>query len=105
MVHASFPAGRFSVLSSYIASHVRPTRMDSAGLGPGLDATHVLITGGAGHIRRVVVDHFLSAGSRVPSLDINQLPETDAQLGMVGGVGRRDVCVTYVVATRRCLYE
>jgi NAD(P)-dependent dehydrogenase (short-subunit alcohol dehydrogenase family) len=36
----------------------------------GLEGTHVLVTGGAGHIGRTVVNAFLSAGARVSSLDI-----------------------------------
>ncbi|KAF2465244.1 NAD-P-binding protein [Lindgomyces ingoldianus] len=37
----------------------------------GLKDTHVLITGGAGLIGRVVVDHFVAAGSHVSSLDVS----------------------------------
>jgi len=35
-----------------------------------LEGTHVLVTGGAGHIGRTVVDAFISAGAKVTSLDI-----------------------------------
>ena len=44
--------------------------MDRITLGLGLEGSHVLITGGAGLIGRVVVDHFISAGAKVSSLDI-----------------------------------
>ncbi|KAF2269451.1 NAD-P-binding protein [Lojkania enalia] len=36
-----------------------------------LKGTHVLITGGAGLIGRIVVDHFIAAGAYVSSLDIS----------------------------------
>jgi NAD(P)-dependent dehydrogenase (short-subunit alcohol dehydrogenase family) len=39
-------------------------------LSLGLEGTHVLVTGGAGHIGRTVVNAFLSAGAKVTSLDI-----------------------------------
>ncbi|QDS69139.1 hypothetical protein FKW77_010425 [Venturia effusa] len=39
-----------------------------------LDETHVLITGGAGHLGRTTVNAFLSAGARVTSLDIAASP-------------------------------
>lgn len=39
-------------------------------LGLGLEKTHVLVTGGAGLIGRVVVKAFLAAGSKVSVLDI-----------------------------------
>jgi NAD(P)-dependent dehydrogenase (short-subunit alcohol dehydrogenase family) len=42
----------------------------SVDLGLGLDQRSVVITGGAGLIGMVVVDHFLAAGSKVSSLDI-----------------------------------
>lgn len=42
----------------------------SLDLGLGLEDRSVVITGGAGLIGRVVVDHFLAAGSKVSSLDI-----------------------------------
>ncbi|KAJ4311123.1 hypothetical protein N0V94_008110 [Neodidymelliopsis sp. IMI 364377] len=44
--------------------------MDQTSLGLDLQGAHVLITGGAGLIGRVVVDHFISAGAKVSSLDI-----------------------------------
>lgn len=44
--------------------------MDRISLGLGLEGSHVLITGGAGLIGRVVVDHFIAAGAKVSSLDI-----------------------------------
>ena len=44
--------------------------MDERSLGLGLEGSHVLITGGAGLIGRVVVDHFVVAGANVSSLDI-----------------------------------
>ncbi|KAH8731935.1 NAD-P-binding protein [Phaeosphaeriaceae sp. PMI808] len=44
--------------------------MDSLSLDLGLADRSVVVTGGAGLIGRVVVDHFLAAGSRVSSLDI-----------------------------------
>ncbi|KAF2754847.1 NAD(P)-binding protein [Pseudovirgaria hyperparasitica] len=47
----------------------------SIDLSLGLEGHHVLITGGAGHIGRVVVAAFLSAGSNVTSLDIAHKPE------------------------------
>lgn len=45
-------------------------RMDRLSLDLGLTDVSVIITGGAGLIGRVVVDHFLAAGSKVSSLDI-----------------------------------
>jgi NAD(P)-dependent dehydrogenase (short-subunit alcohol dehydrogenase family) len=39
-------------------------------LSLGFEGTHVLVTGGAGHIGRTVVGAFLSAGAKVTSLDI-----------------------------------
>lgn len=39
-----------------------------------LEGTHVLITGGAGHIGRTTVNAFLSAGANVSSLDIAASP-------------------------------
>jgi NAD(P)-dependent dehydrogenase (short-subunit alcohol dehydrogenase family) len=39
-------------------------------LSLGLEGTHVLVTGGAGHIGKTVVTAFLSAGAKVSSLDI-----------------------------------
>lgn len=44
--------------------------MNSIPLGLGLEGSHVLITGGAGLIGRVVVDHFVAAGAKVSSLDV-----------------------------------
>jgi NAD(P)-dependent dehydrogenase (short-subunit alcohol dehydrogenase family) len=44
--------------------------MEQLSLGLGLEGSHVLITGGAGLIGRVVVDHFIAAGAKVSSLDI-----------------------------------
>ena len=44
--------------------------MDQVSLGLGLEGSHVLITGGAGLIGRVVVDHVIAAGAKVSSLDI-----------------------------------
>lgn len=40
-------------------------------LSLGLTGTHVLITGGAGLIGQIVVQHFLAAGAKVSSLDIS----------------------------------
>lgn len=48
--------------------------MDQISLGLGLEGSHVLITGGAGLIGRVVVDHFIAAGAKVSSLDIAHPP-------------------------------
>lgn len=45
--------------------------MSLPSLDLGFKDTHVLITGGAGLIGSVVVDHFLAAGARVSSLDIS----------------------------------
>jgi NAD(P)-dependent dehydrogenase (short-subunit alcohol dehydrogenase family) len=59
--------GHFSFLIPFVAF------MDPARLDLGLQATHVLITGGAGLIGRVVVDHFVAAGAHVSSLDISHL--------------------------------
>ena len=39
----------------------------------GLKDTHVLVTGGAGHIGRTVVSAFLASGAKVSSLDIAYL--------------------------------
>ncbi|GAB7342848.1 hypothetical protein MBLNU457_g0973t1 [Dothideomycetes sp. NU457] len=47
------------------------TREGDIDLGLKLSGTHVLITGGAGLIGRVIVSHFLSAGAQVSSLDIS----------------------------------
>ncbi|KAH7413793.1 NAD-P-binding protein [Phaeosphaeria sp. MPI-PUGE-AT-0046c] len=44
--------------------------MACATLTLGLDDRSVIVTGGAGLIGRVVVDHFLAAGAKVSSLDI-----------------------------------
>lgn len=44
--------------------------MDSPSLNLGLDGVHVLVTGGAGLIGRIVVHHFLAAGAHVSSLDL-----------------------------------
>jgi NAD(P)-dependent dehydrogenase (short-subunit alcohol dehydrogenase family) len=44
--------------------------MDRLSLDLGLADRSVVVTGGAGLIGRVVVDHFLAAGSKVSSLDI-----------------------------------
>jgi NAD(P)-dependent dehydrogenase (short-subunit alcohol dehydrogenase family) len=44
--------------------------MDRTSLDLGLAGRSVIITGGAGLIGRIVVDHFLAAGSKVSSLDI-----------------------------------
>lgn len=44
--------------------------MDQISLGLGLEGSHVVVTGGAGLIGRVVVDHFIAAGAKVSSLDI-----------------------------------
>ncbi|KAF2728170.1 NAD-P-binding protein [Polyplosphaeria fusca] len=48
--------------------------MTTPSLELGLRGTHVLVTGGAGLIGRVVVDHFVAAGAKVSSLDINHAP-------------------------------
>jgi NAD(P)-dependent dehydrogenase (short-subunit alcohol dehydrogenase family) len=55
-----FPFATTNNLSQY-------TTMD---LSLGLEGTHVLVTGGAGHIGSTVVKAFLSAGAKVSSLDI-----------------------------------
>lgn len=39
-----------------------------------LEGTHVLLTGGAGHIGRITINAFLSAGAKVTSLDIAPPP-------------------------------
>ncbi|OAL04468.1 NAD(P)-binding protein [Phaeosphaeriaceae sp. SRC1lsM3a] len=44
--------------------------MDCATLTLGLEGRSVIVTGGAGLIGRVVVDHFIAAGAKVSSLDI-----------------------------------
>jgi hypothetical protein len=46
------------------------TSMDILSLDLGLADRSVIVTGGAGLIGRIVVDHFLAAGSKVSSLDI-----------------------------------
>ncbi len=48
--------------------------MEQKSLGLGLEGSRVLITGGAGLIGRVVVDHFIAAGAKVSSLDIVHPP-------------------------------
>ncbi|KAF2022989.1 NAD-P-binding protein [Setomelanomma holmii] len=55
--------------------------MDRLSLDLGLKDVPVIVTGGAGLIGRVVVDHFLAAGSKVASLDVvypqnDYLPDT-----------------------------
>lgn len=42
----------------------------------GLDGTHVVITGGAGHIGLAVVHAFLAAGANVSAFDINEAKMT-----------------------------
>jgi NAD(P)-dependent dehydrogenase (short-subunit alcohol dehydrogenase family) len=58
--------------------------MDRLSLDLGLADRSVVVTGGAGLIGRVVVDHFLAAGSKVSSLDIiypkDDLPRPDPAL-------------------------
>jgi NAD(P)-dependent dehydrogenase (short-subunit alcohol dehydrogenase family) len=44
--------------------------MSNLSLDLGLSGVHVVVTGGAGLIGHVLVDHFLAAGSKVSSLDI-----------------------------------
>jgi len=51
--------------------------MDHLTIDLGLAGRSVVVTGGAGLIGRIVVDHFLAAGSRVSSLDI-VYPKTDS---------------------------
>lgn len=48
-----------------------PLAMNSIQLDLGLNGTHVLVTGGAGLIGQIVVDHFVAAGARVSSFDIS----------------------------------
>jgi NAD(P)-dependent dehydrogenase (short-subunit alcohol dehydrogenase family) len=50
--------------------------MDAPSLTLGFENQHVLITGGAGLIGRVVVAHFLTAGAKVSSLDITSQPSS-----------------------------
>ncbi|KAF2191961.1 NAD-P-binding protein [Zopfia rhizophila CBS 207.26] len=52
--------------------------MDLTSLDLKLKGTHVLITGGAGLIGRVVVDHIIAAGANVSSLDINYSSSSDS---------------------------
>ena len=47
-------------------------------LSLGLEGTHVVITGAAGHIGQVAVEAFLSAGALVSAMDIN-MPEKTLQ--------------------------
>lgn len=44
--------------------------MDKVSLDLGLAGVHTVVTGGAGLIGQVVVDHFLAAGAKVSSLDV-----------------------------------
>ncbi|KAF9691390.1 hypothetical protein EKO04_010619 [Ascochyta lentis] len=46
--------------------------MEPISFGLDLEGSHVLVTGGAGLIGRVVVDHFLAAGAKVSSVDISR---------------------------------
>jgi NAD(P)-dependent dehydrogenase (short-subunit alcohol dehydrogenase family) len=67
---------------SHCRTSLERTTMD---LSLGLEGTHVLITGGAGHIGKTVVAAFLSAGAKVSSLDIaypqgQQPPSTNRNL-------------------------
>jgi len=43
--------------------------MDQGSLDLGLEGPHVLVTGTAGLIVRVVVDHFITASAKVSALD------------------------------------
>ncbi|KAF2685362.1 NAD-P-binding protein [Lentithecium fluviatile CBS 122367] len=71
----------------------------------GLQATHVLITGGAGLIGQVVIDHFVAAGAHVSSLDISYAPGTavtpkSGPLAIHCDVSSEDsVCRAFRVAT------
>jgi NAD(P)-dependent dehydrogenase (short-subunit alcohol dehydrogenase family) len=61
-------------------SHLNPNlafTMETPSLTLGFENQHVLITGGAGLIGRVVVSHFLSAGAKVSSLDIAAQPDSE----------------------------
>jgi len=57
--------------------------MNRPSLGLGLADRSVVVTGGAGLIGRIVVDHFLAAGSKVASLDI-AYPETNTSEAKTG---------------------
>jgi NAD(P)-dependent dehydrogenase (short-subunit alcohol dehydrogenase family) len=50
--------------------------MDTPSLTLGFSHQHVLITGGAGLIGRVVISHFLAAGANISSLDIAPQPRS-----------------------------
>ncbi|KAF2871304.1 hypothetical protein BDV95DRAFT_59398 [Massariosphaeria phaeospora] len=50
--------------------------MSSPSLDFGLAGSHVLVAGGAGLIGRVVIQHFVAAGSHVSSLDISYPPDS-----------------------------
>jgi NAD(P)-dependent dehydrogenase (short-subunit alcohol dehydrogenase family) len=51
--------------------------MNAPSLTLGFENQHVLITGGAGLIGRVVVSHFLAARAKVSSLDITSQPSSE----------------------------
>ncbi|KAK3633039.1 hypothetical protein LTR56_001732 [Elasticomyces elasticus] len=71
----------------------------------GLDDTHVLVTGGCGLIGRVVVQAFLSAGSRVTVLDLlgteKVLDLEDGKLHFVAGDITKDVDAAFTKAEER----
>lgn len=56
--------------------------MEQISLNLGLEGSHVLVTGGAGLIGRVVVDHFIAAGAKVSSLDIVYPSDTQQGKGL-----------------------
>ena len=51
-------------------------------LSLGLEGTHVLITGAAGHIGRVTVNAFLSAGCNVTALDVSEKGLNDLSIAL-----------------------
>ncbi|KAF1986500.1 NAD(P)-binding protein [Aulographum hederae CBS 113979] len=66
--------------SARLRSAQKKATMD---LSLGLEGTHVLVTGGAGHIGSVVISAFIAAGARVSSFDVAHPPNAPVQPGLV----------------------
>ncbi|KAK5737707.1 hypothetical protein LTR17_006570 [Elasticomyces elasticus] len=74
-------------------------------IGLGLEGTHVLVTGGCGLIGKVVVQAFLSAGSRVTVLDLpgteKVLDLDDESLHFVAGDITKDIDAAFTSAEKK----
>ncbi|KAK5694635.1 hypothetical protein LTR97_009225 [Elasticomyces elasticus] len=74
-------------------------------IGLGLEDTHVLVTGGCGLIGKVVVQAFLSAGSKVTVLDLpgteKVLDLDDESLHFVAGDITKDIDAAFTEAEER----